>query len=123
MKIATIFIAVCVMVTWATAQTPKEYPRSAYKAEMLVKFPSSTAACSSAEALLNMTIHLSKGETTKARAISDQECVMLPPTEKYKVLSVKFPADSFMGLLEVTHAKSKLANGFWVYTLGAEPAK
>lgn len=123
MKIATFLIAACAMLAGTGAQAIKDFPRSAYKAEMLVKFPESTVACISKEALGEFTVRSLRGEKTKANAIAKEYCTMLSPIRKFKVLSVEFSEDGLMGMLEVVGEKSKEARGAWVFSIGAEPTK
>ncbi|MGB9191636.1 MULTISPECIES: hypothetical protein [unclassified Acinetobacter] len=103
-----------------------EEPKSAVsekpiiKAEMIVspikdKF---LVACLSSELLDKLMEHLVREEKTKASAMFDNyDCVQIPETEKFKVLSVRGSK------IEIINAQNTNSNGLWTYSESMQPIK
>lgn len=97
------------------------------KPETLVTFPDSTIACLSREALGAVSVHILKGEKTKAAAYMlskehpDGQCLMLDSKQKFKVLSVEYNSTDTpdIGIMEIVGTTSAATDGAWVFTLGA----
>ena len=103
---------------------------SKIRPETLVRFPDSTIACVTPEALGKAATHFVKGETTKGNAMFDRknpdaQCVMLATNRNYRVIAAEYNnADApDVGILEVVGEKVNRATGGWVFTFGAVVVK
>ncbi|BDD93512.1 hypothetical protein PanNE5_29520 [Pandoraea sp. NE5] len=122
----------------ATAQVDPEHEKELaaarakqIEAETIVRFPQSSLACLTKDALGEALDYGAKGEQTKMLAMvisesnPDGQCTMLDPKKRYKVISAEYniPDSPDMGLLEIVGEKTISKSGAWTVSWVAEPVK
>lgn len=101
------------------------------KPETLVRFPDSSIACLSKDALQEVMTYGANGQATKMQAMMlnkanpDGQCIMLAPKARYKVISAEYNVADMpeMGLLEIVAEKATSKNGAWTVSWVAEPVE
>ncbi|AVF41526.1 hypothetical protein AL486_18865 [Pandoraea apista] len=123
--------------TDSTVKPPEQSTPSAIarakqiKPETLVRFPDSSIACLSKDALQEITTYGANGQATKMQAMMldkknpDGQCIMLDPKMRYKVISSEYnvPDMPEMGILEIVGERTTSKNGAWTFSWVAEPVK
>lgn len=100
------------------------------KPETLVRFPDSSIACLTKDALQEVMTYGANGQATKMQAMMlekknpDGQCIMLDPKIRYKVISSEYnvPDMPQMGILEIVGEKTTSKNGAWTFSWVAEQA-
>lgn len=110
---------------------PKESARR-IGLEMIVTVADSAIACMTKDGLIEISMHIMRGEETKANAYlitpnhEHGECVFLRTDLEYKVLSVKYNYGGLgegVGFMELVKKNDEESDGAWAFVSGAIPAK